>query len=1014
MHCPYCGSLVPAGVWVCPTCHQNLPSEVYKVSAAQDQSSPQAAPQNAEPAQAAPTQPVMPQAQQQPVSAQPAPAVQQSAPAVAQVPAQGTVPPAPAAPGVPGAPVAPAAPSGGRPSDFSVQFRTQKAWNSILISLAYSLGGVVVLALLGAIIASAIMSNIASGSISIGFFTWFVLFFLHASAGTISESGMSAAASLPVGLASVVLLLGAAFGAYQIAHRNGTRLKWVGAVSSAITGAISAVVFLLIGFVSLKPEGSAMNMIGMFTDVPTAHGASARTFFGALLLTGLGALVGYALADVAPGSKTVFSAFDAWRRRARGWARLLAEEFVVLGSVLAVSSLLILIFLIIGTEGGNAKEILAGVGFVFLPTVIVDVSSILMGGGVTAEGSASGLFGGSSSSYNGLVSLWTTKDYSNPTSWVFILLFLVFIAAALYVGCRAAARNIYDPARAQWKDTWQAPVFVLVLGLLVSFLFCNLSASGSILGIGGSASLMPTVWTPLLAAVWTFLIEVTGITFGQNIVRSQPNMWKFFVPGCVVGLTAAQSAAEAQAAAVAAANRAAARAAAAGATVAQTPVTTTAQAPEAAQAAGTAVPAADGQQAQALAAPAAQSAQTAQLAAGSSVPAQPAAVPPATGASSDGTATMAFAPAPAAPAAPAVVREHHPMSKKTKITLITVGAVVAVLAVLGITYTVLNNTVFNPTHQVEDYIQAISDGDFDKASRLVDPGVSDAQGRLLTNAAGKNVPSNLKSGVSLIRDARVQNLQDGENGGKTASISYTLDGSKETASVQIVCDGQTALIFPKWRISTPLIKKIAVSSNAGSGTFVINGITLTSKNAAASSNGESDFFVYPGRYSVTIPSSKYLAATMSSVTDGASTSVKAKFSSALRTEIDNQLKSKLDACVAQAVNQPDNCDFELVAVEDDDSDASYRNWKWSVKTYPTVGKVEFGDSDESDESESTSGFTGSFEYSNGETSVTYDEKWSDDSDWESENNDYNLSGSGTFTIKGDKVTIKIDDSSSLW
>ncbi len=958
MHCPYCGNLVPAGARVCPSCQKELPPEVYQAATGQNPSSQTAEQQSP---------------QVQPL-AQPTPSV--AAPTAPTAPTASTTPVPPRFPGSP-APK-PAAHPGQPSSGLSAQLQKQNAWKSIFVALACGLGAVIVLAFIGAAIATSVMPSLTNKSgFTIGFSTWFVLFFLHASASTLSVSGFDIGVSVPVGLASVALFAGVAFGAYYTARRSGIRFKWVGAVSSAITGGISAFIFLLMGLIPLGPEINTFNLNELselaHVSIPTFHGASLRTFCGALLITGLGALAGYALADAVPNSKNIFSALNMWRRHARGWVRLLAEEFVILGSVLVVSSILLLIIGIMCSYSSNRGP-LSVYSLLFLPTVIVYFSSLLIGGGVTGLGSAASLYGmglpvtspfhswsGSSAQ---TVSIWAAGNSFSTMSWGILLLFIVFIVAALYVGCRAAARNIYDPARARWKDTWQAPLFVLVLGFVVTLLFCSLSMHGSIFGFKGSATLRPALWTPLLAAVWTFLIEVVGLTFGQNIVRSQPKMWKIFVPGCVAVDSASQKTGiHAQTAA--------------STSQAAMPTTTADTTAVVATAAGAAAPR------NVSSASAVDAAATQQI------------TTPLTS-----SATMQFPPAVAQP------REHHPMSKKAKITLITVGSVVAACAVLGAVYAVLNNTVFNPTHSVEAYIQAISDGDFDKASRLVDPGVSDVQGKLLTDTAGKDIPSNLSGSVARIRDARVQGMSDESNGSKRATISYTLDGSKETTSVQIAHDGQTALIFPKWKVSTPLIKKITVSSQSGSSTYIVNGISLTEKNAAGKSNGGLAFYVYPGKYSVAVPTSKYLTSSPTSVTDGESTEVSVKFSSALQNELAKEMRRELDACVAQAAAVPKNCAFDLNAdVDTDNSNASYRNWKWSVKSYPTIQQLGFGNSDDSDGSESSSSSTGSFKYENGEADLSYDDKWSlgeddSDADWTSETGSQDLSGTGTLPSRG--------------
>lgn len=401
--------------------------------------------------------------------------------------------------------------------------------------------------------------------------------------------------------------------------------------------------------------------------------------------------------------------------------------------------------------------------------------------------------------------------------------------------------------------------------------------------------------------------------------------------------------------------------------------------------------------------------QTASSASGPTNPSTPGIAPMMAGANPAATTVM-----PAMPA-PAVAREHHPMSKKTKVTLIIVGVVIAVLAVLGGVYAILARTVFTPDHPVQTYVQAIADGDFDKASQFVNPGISKAQSRLLTNTAGKGVPSSLKRNTSFIRNPRVQSISDERNGEKRATVSYTLDGVRQTATLRLVRDGNQALIFPQWRVATPLIRQIAVGSDSGSSTYVINGINLTSRNAAKASDSGMNFYTYLGKYSVAIPASKYLTSTPTTVTAGDSTTVKVKFSSTLENEITHQLHTKLDACVAQPSARPKNCDFGLdVYTGSGDSITTVQHQKWSVDSYPTVSNLQFGNSDDdNDDGDDGTPSLGSFDYDDGQATFSYDVKWNDGTDYDSgtQTDSEDIQGSGTFTITGDTVNIKLESGS---
>ena len=44
---------------------------------------------------------------------------------------------------------------------------------------------------------------------------------------------------------------------------------------------------------------------------------------------------------------------------------------------------------------------------------------------------------------------------------------------------------------------------------------------------------MPSMWSCLIVALWSFLVEVVALTFGQSVIVSVPKLWKFVVGGTV-------------------------------------------------------------------------------------------------------------------------------------------------------------------------------------------------------------------------------------------------------------------------------------------------------------------------------------------------------------------------------------------------------------------------------------------------------------------------------------------------
>ena len=89
-----------------------------------------------------------------------------------------------------------------------------------------------------------------------------------------------------------------------------------------------------------------------------------------------------------------------------------------------------------------------------------------------------------------------------------------------------------------------------------------------------------------------------------------------------------------------------------------------------------------------------------------------------------------------APARPAAA-SRRPLTKRAKLCLAAALAVVLALIVGVVSVRAINSerTERTPEAAVREYVQLISDGKYDEASKLVDPGVNDDQRRLLTDKA---------------------------------------------------------------------------------------------------------------------------------------------------------------------------------------------------------------------------------------------------------------------------------------
>ena len=89
-------------------------------------------------------------------------------------------------------------------------------------------------------------------------------------------------------------------------------------------------------------------------------------------------------------------------------------------------------------------------------------------------------------------------------------------------------------------------------------------------------------------------------------------------------------------------------------------------------------------------------------------------------------------------------------------------------------------------------------------------------------------------------------------------MTYSLNGKNVNDSLTINKDGSKFLLFPNWKISSPLLKTITVSVPNAVESLSVNGVDVTAKNAEKSDSGTWTLRVYPGSYKVSIGKSGYV------------------------------------------------------------------------------------------------------------------------------------------------------------
>lgn len=877
------------------------------------------------------------------------------------------------------------------------------------VSLGIGLGSAVVIALISAIVClagssqafsgmgqfSSVMSYSGMGDLSsmvsgLNFFQLLVMslimgvsgaFSLSASAAGISlDSLANVSLSMPVGLSGVALMVGAAFGAYWFARKSGIRFAWTGAISAAAVGLVTSILYLVLGAVFPLSLSVASGGYGASASLV---GATFRTFLMTFLIAGLGALAGYALAQFAPDSSNVFIAAWRWMHRTRGFVRTIAESVMVYAVVFTVIGVIALIAMAISGKDPSALALVFFL-FPFLP-----IATFVIG----ALGSLDVTITGQQSTG---ISVFASG--MGNARWVFVALVVVFIVATLYIALRAAARNMYDRAYAEWKHSWKSPVAALVAWLVIDFAVASMNVTASVSTQGSfSAAFGPAMWFFLVAAIWAFLVEVVALTFGPTLVTSMPGLWKVFVGGTVqqtpqnvADYVAACSPKKANAAQqplhqpsesdtaseqTSVDSVGTTPVAAATAQAWQPPTAVPVSAP-----AGPDTPDAVNATQPIPVAPAQQTTPTQQIPTATAMPAPTDQVPP----TASATAQMPPVMPPAAPAAP----KGKPLTAKQKTGIIIGAVVVGVIAVLGIAYAVLNATVFSPQSVADRYVAALSSGDYEEANNIADPQLDQDQRLLLTNKAAQTENAT-------ITNARVTGITDSADGSKLVNVTYTISGEQVNDTFTMTPAGSRFLIFRDWTVTTPLLKEITVSTDAATPGLTINGIEVGEENAVSGSFGSDLVFkVYPGTYRIAVTETEFITESgdgpVTVSTNGSTyayTSVEA--TDALVQAIQDELDAQLQACAASTEGEPEGCPFSMYTFSED----RYRNVTWSITESPEVDYIDLG--------------SGEFMTSGGEVTATYEYRQYDDS-WEPDDYTDYIYVYGSFTIDGDQVNVTMD------
>lgn len=347
--------------------------------------------------------------------------------------------------------------------------------------------------------------------------------------------------------------------------------------------------------------------------------------------------------------------------------------------------------------------------------------------------------------------------------------------------------------------------------------------------------------------------------------------------------------------------------------------------------------------------------------------------------------------------------ERSPEQKRRARRILIGIAAAIVLVVLAIAaFQILMRTVFTPANQVEDALQAVRDGEASRAVELMDPNVPNSERMLL------------QDDVYAVAGTPVEDYEitDVQRSGDTATVTADVTQDAVTTPVvfSMVRDGRTAGIFPQWRIDGApegIYGSVSVTMPEVS-TMTLNGVET---EIPEDMRGQSTSLVaLPGDYSFGPDAgSKYLTYGSEQtanvrVAEAGSSQPSVAFESestpALLEDVTTAANAKIDECAAQSSFGLDGCPFGAYGDYDDNED--YRSPVWTIDEHPTYEVGENYDGELVFSTDDSGQATVDYEYN---------DEWDDDepADWVSRDDESTISGSGTVTIDGDRLSVSFSD-----
>ncbi|WP_151952870.1 hypothetical protein [Brevibacterium sp. Marseille-P9724] len=243
--------------------------------------------------------------------------------------------------------------------------------------------------------------------------------------------------------------------------------------------------------------------------------------------------------------------------------------------------------------------------------------------------------------------------------------------------------------------------------------------------------------------------------------------------------------------------------------------------------------------------------------------------------------------------AAAPVRERPRKKSNTAAWLIPViaASVVVILVIVGaIAHFIINRTVYGPDATAEKFVEALNEGDFEKARSYAS---FDTPENAYTDLIDD--PKYAKAAADTLSNAQVT---ASERNGDDVKITVGYKQGEEDKSIDLTGskDGKQGLFFDKWKLNAPDLGTVKINAPAGA-KVKINGEDFTT------SNPDTEYAVLPGTYEISTEGSKFIESASAKTTvgfggddGGAELKVDPKPTGELGKEVQKQVDKRIDDC----------------------------------------------------------------------------------------------------------------------